>query len=378
MAKVVPKGQVCATCGADFPTSVEECPSCGRTRIAPHWIRARIPINRNVNVDLTTTSPEFGKVSERITLSKWWPGGKDKFNIKDQEQWVRIRAAVDALGTRMGWKTASPSREKAAGSQPVVTGEVDQALIRHVLRNANLEVLDPSDYAAFSELVAELLKVFTSADRALIQSFRELIPKLPSQGPQAVEELAKLLQSWSLLQINSVTMTVKSRLETIELLKQQVLDPSTYEIIGKNSIHRILERAMWLVDERYWLMSSNETLRTLIGEEWAKRNRAQASLRPDFVCGDAEGRLIILELKRPSKDLEIADLNQLETYVSIARHQSTNVRSFEAYLVGKAKSADLEDKLEFRVNSFKVLTYADLLGRAEKRYRKFLTSLDTA
>jgi len=73
-------------------------------------------------------------------------------------------------------------------------------------------------------------------------------------------------------------------LETIALFEKLVLDDRTYELKGERSIHRVLESAMWLVDERYWLMSSNRTLRTLIGRAIQRERRAELEVRPDFAC----------------------------------------------------------------------------------------------
>lgn len=80
--------------------------------------------------------------------------------------------------------------------------------------------------------------------------------KLLKQKQRALEDLDLLLQGWSLHVITNVAQQVGSRIETIELFEKQVNDDRTYEITGDNSIHRILERAMWLVDERYWLLHS--------------------------------------------------------------------------------------------------------------------------
>ena len=128
--------------------------------------------------------------------------------------------------------------------------------------------------------------------------------------------------------------------------------------MGDNSIHRILERAMWMIDERYWLLHSNGTLRKFIGDEMSKRDRKKyGKKRPDFVCGSVSNKLILLELKRPSHSLNVADLNQLELYSVIAEDYK-NFSSYEAYLVGKKKDKELDRYLKRR-SGFKVLFYSD-------------------
>ncbi|OFW66698.1 MAG: hypothetical protein A2Z12_08780 [Actinobacteria bacterium RBG_16_68_21] len=64
----------------------------------------------------------------------------------------------------------------------------------------------------------------------------------------------------------------------------------------------------------------------------------------------------------------MADLNQLEQYVVIAPEYDDSIKSFEAILVRRKKSKDLDQVLRVRSNSFKVRIYTDLLAQAERRY----------
>ncbi|MEJ7792013.1 MAG: hypothetical protein WKF65_08600 [Gaiellaceae bacterium] len=47
-----------------------------------------------------------------------------------------------------------------------------------------------------------------------------------------------------------MTNEVTRRVGLLTLFREQVLDERTYEITGDKSIHRLLGRAMWIVDER--------------------------------------------------------------------------------------------------------------------------------
>ena len=162
---------------------------------------------------------------------------------------------------------------------------------------------------------------------------------------------------WSLNVVTNVAQQVKSRLETILLFEEQIQDERTFEIIGDNSIHRILERSMWLVDERYWLLHSNRTLLRQIGDDMSKEDRRRyGSKRPDFVCGSYGNKLIVLELKRPSHELVVEDLNQIERYV-LASEKYQPLKSYQAYLIGTKVSDELRRTLRHRSSSFSILTY---------------------
>lgn len=202
-----------------------------------------------------------------------------------------------------------------------------------------------------------------------------VVQNLPKENKRAVEDLADLLKTWSLKQITSISTQVIDRIQTLELFKNRILDDKTYEIRGEDSIHRILERAMWIIDERYWLLHSNETLRTIVGNEIVKKNKGNEKKRPDFVCGSVGDKLIIVELKRPSHPLTVDDLNQLEMYLSIIEQHHSG-KTFECYLIGKSVSVELERIKKHRASHFKVRTFADLIDDTEKRYTEYIKDLN--
>lgn len=218
--------------------------------------------------------------------------------------------------------------------------------------------------------------IVSTANAGFREAFLSVIKKLPKQKQRALEDLDDLLKNWELHVVTNVSQQVKNRLDTIDLFEERINDPKTLEINGDNSIHRILERAMWLIDEKYWLMISNKTVRTFIGKELSKTDKKKyGDKRPDFVCGTVGDRLIILELKRPSHELTIDDLNQLETYVTLA-DKYKNFTSYSAYLVGSKISDDLKARMKHRSKNFQVLFYADIIGKVRERYNDFLKSLD--
>lgn len=83
----------------------------------------------------------------------------------------------------------------------------------------------------------------------------------------------------------------------------------------------------------------------------------------------------ILGLKRPAHELTVDDLNQLETYVTLADKYKT-FSSYSAYLVGSKVNADLKARMKHRSNNFKILFYADIIEGVRGRYKDFLGSLN--
>jgi len=380
--------KICNKCGAENVKIATVCEQCGSVRFAPGWVVAKRPINRQVGVEITTTNPSYGEVEKRITLSKWWPGGSSSFHIPNIAQWQAIESIINnELGPYIGWKTKSEIltaiKEKKKNAR-AVNRDVKELVreypdfLKQVVSAIDTTKLGKEDMDGLISVMGQLADAVSDANMGFRKAFLSVVSKLPKQGQRALEDLELLLEGWSLQQITSVAQQVQSRIDTIELFKKQIKDKRTYEIYGDKSIHRILECAMWLIDERYWLLQSNSTLRTFIGNEMAKKDKKKyGKKRPDFVCGTIGEKLIIVELKRPAHELKIEDLNQLETYLTIAE-QYKNFRAYEAYLIGNKKSSDLERRLKHRSNKFKVWTYTDLIADTENRYRDFLTTIKTS
>ncbi len=378
------KFKICNKCGTENPLNADKCSNCKSNKFAPGYILKSSPITRQTFVQVTKSQ----KGDNRITLYKWWPGGKSSFNINNLEQWEKIRDIIESRMLQfLGWKTKDKIVEKIKQFDEVDKDEETQKYIeeltknypdfvRKILSDIDFENIDSSNYQEFADIVNELSEIISKTDKGFRYAFRNVIKQLPKQQKRAVEDLDNLLKTWSLKQITTISTQVVQRLQTLELFKERVLDDKTYEIRGENSIHRILEKAMWIIDERYWLMHSNETLRKIVTKELSEKYKKFEKKRPDFVCGEVGNKLIIIELKRPSHELKTEDLNQLETYLKIIENHTT-VKRFEAYLVGRKISDDLIKTMKYRGNQFKILTFTDMIADTEKRYKEFIEALNT-
>lgn len=381
MAKKMNHTKVCQSCGADNRLRAQECASCKSKRFAPRFVRKIDKVNRQFYVQVTDAYKQNDP--PRVTLYKWWPGGRVSFNINTSEQWEKVKEIIDQrLSRYLSWKTKKEiiseieicEKEERNSTQRLKSlAKSYPNFIRKILKEIDFSKVKDTDYQDIVDIMNDLIATVTQTDQSFRLAFRKVIRELPKQNKRAIEDLSELLKTWSLKQVTTITYQVIERLDTLKLFKERVLDDKTYEIRGDNSIHRILERAMWIVDERYWLLHSNETLRKIVEKELQKKDKKYKDKRPDFVCGTVGKRLIIIELKRPSHALSVDDLNQLETYLSIIEeHDDTS--SFEAYLVGRKIGDELKRRMKYRGTQFKVRTYSQLIDDAEKRYSEYLSS----
>jgi hypothetical protein len=297
---------------------------CGSTRLAPPWVLARRTIGRGFDVRITESSADYGKPRKRISLSRWWPGSgaRAALNVNSPDELAAVIAACRDFALELHWPVAT----EPASVQP---------------RDTTL--------AATSTLLAKL-----------------------GDDPAATRTLASLLERWSLRQIGDVACEVRRRLEAIALLERVASDERTYELRTDHSIHRVLERSLWLVDERYWLLTSNAQLRTLIGMKIS----AHAKLRPDFTCATSGTEGAIVELKRPSHPLQVEDLNQVERYLVLAEQHAPRT-AWRALLIGGRLSAELKRTARHRP-AVEIRTFAEVATDARRRYRDYLRIVGSA
>lgn len=380
--------KVCSRCGFDCALDARTCSECGSEKFAPDWVIAKRPVNRQVSVEVTKSNPKFGETQERLTLSKWWPGGSATFHLPNLGQWEEIEHIINNdLAPLIGWKPADElvksikkksknGKSGAAGEDYIALMDAHPDFLKKLVQAIDPNRISKKEFDDVVEIFGNISDALTNANAGFREAFLAVVEKLPKQKGRALEDLNLLLQSWSLQVVTNVAQQVKARMETVELFEKQIQDEKTFEIISDNSIHRILERAMWLIDERYWLLQSNNTLRKFIGEEMSKRDKKKyGKKRPDFVCGTVDNKLIILELKRPSHSLTVEDLNQLEIYTVIAEDYK-NFTSYEGYLVGSKEDSELRRYLRRR-SGFKVLHYADIIEKTKGRYKEFLDAIES-
>ncbi len=367
-------GRICKKCGARNPASAKACATCGSVRLAPPWVLARREVTKLFEVQITSSSERFGPPVRRITLSKWWPGSAGRspsFNIPTPTQWARVRDIVERdFGPRLGWQV--PSTYSSLPNPPPTEAGLRDLARQHPARQA---WGDPDRFVdAWSPEAVALVKRISrdqaTLDRPFGDAYRALIERLPREGGAALVELQRLLESWSLHQVTQLTAELGRRLEAIDLFEQIVLDEKTYELKGERSIHRVLESAMWIVDDRYWLMSSNRTLRTLIGGKMRRARRGVAALRPDFACAQLATQGVIVELKRPAHRLTVQDLNQAERYLVLAERYARGI-TWTAILVGSAATEEARRTAKHRT-AVTIQSFADLLADARQRYREYL------
>lgn len=380
--KSTPKYKICEHCEEKVELKTDVCTQCGKKEFRPGFIEKRRKITRNFSINIM---PHFtNKDSKIINLYKWFPGKSPwKININSSEEWQKIVSIIEnELAPLVGWKVENKllraikepteSMPKTKEEITAITQEYPKFLLK-IIKSLDFKQIDEKNHKHVLDILKSIGEVIAKSDEVFLTVFKSILRTLPNQEKLALIQLEDLLKDWSLKQITGITKLVKERINDIQRFELAITKDVTFEIKGNESIHRILERAMWIIDERYWLLHSNETLRKIVGDEIVKRNKKDERKRPDFVCGSVGNKTIIVELKRPSHKLIVDDLNQLEDYLSIIETSSGISSGYEAYLVGKKIDDNLMRKIKYRRSDlFKIRTFSDLIDDTKRRYKQYL------
>ena len=222
-------------------------------------------------------------------------------------------------------------------------------------------------------LVGFLNLLLDSSERENILTILEGVVKLSDEERC---QLANVLKSTNVTNINKLVNMVHDRLKVIECLKLLVFDLKKFTT-ERGQIQSIVENNYWLFGESYQLVTADEPFEKLLtkylcvldGKPVPKKadkahiDNSEANRRPDiFMCRhklDESGEFndeieehIIVELKRPSVNIGIEQYRQIEDYFRFIKKEprfGSSTRKWRFYVV----SSIIEDEIKDRYKSFK-------------------------
>lgn len=300
-------------------------------------------------------------------------------NIKCAEDWETIKNIIDGdFAADLGWISKKEALKKLE-EKPTMDTVKEILEKRPTITLDFLEVTDVSkmEVNAIQRFAEKLLKKNKEVIGKYMQVFNSLLG-IQKKDEQYIMKLDDIIQKISLYGITSTMNHVMYRLTKINIFEKMVMDDSTYERKGEDSIHRFLERDIWILGEEYQILKSDRPLRESIQNRFVKKYKKYGKLRPDFVCSRYENMAVIVEIKRPSHELTIDDLNKIEFYREIAGEYSGTFKDSNCYLIVKSIPPDLEDIVYKREKiDVHVKTYNDAINEVRTRYLKLLEILES-
>jgi len=176
-----------------------------------------------------------------------------------------------------------------------------------------------------------------------------------------ISSVADALAEFGLVEMVYLVEQAKARyifLDELETLGQK---PEALEI----SMHKAIEKNLWILGPQYTLFSSNKTLArqasTYMDQKFTGK---RAKNRPDLLLNeDLDGRALLIEFKRPSHSLNHDDYQQATSY----RHDLSKILSkpIEVLVIGGRRSPDFPvANLE---PSVRAVSYDDVIGSARRQ-----------
>lgn len=309
----------------------------------------------------------------------------ESVRIKNPEELSKLKLQLDYLAGKLGWKelkehieTVREQLEKRAKLDPRALKLVEQypeaviEMIKTLDKILGKKKLSIEDIPLVRKFTETLLSALFGKKALMISLNLRLINRLGKEtDPRGITELLKLLEDYKLPQLTSVTGIITDRLQKLKLLEAQIQNERAYEIKGENSIHNQLAEALWILDDRYWLLSSNRSLQKFLGEKYEKKGSTK---RPDFICADFERTLVIVEIKRPSLKVKREHIDQLEEYVITASDfQEYGKRT--GFLIAKRIPTDLARIVKHRP-LIKFKSYTQVIKECRTRYRQYLDAVE--
>lgn len=329
----------------------------------------------NVKVGYVKKHPE----NNCILLEKQWKGKNgyeiDKFNIRDGEDWLSIKKAVDNLWPELKEGITSEDIEKAINKAVSETKLLDLIAKYPELLS---KIPEDIDILSLPQEEKEALKKLLQVGGKITN---EVIKKLSEQPINDLEDFVRLLGELKLSTINSLITHISSRVNFINMFEKVIHNEGSYERRGKDSIHNLLRFNIWMVDRNFSVLHDDETLRNIILAEWDKEVAKGKDMgkRPDFLCmvdllseRSNYKKLVIIEIKRPSVKICLDHIDQVMEYrTTLQEHSGKPIDEFTCYLVGKEVDKKLQMN-DFSRSGFVIKTYTDFIGEARHFYEEYL------
>lgn len=174
-----------------------------------------------------------------------------------------------------------------------------------------------------------------------------------------IYEFAEALEQFGLLEMTNLIQQCSHRLDFLDYLDGLISNTETLE----KEVHLALEKSLWVLGNKYSLMSSNQTLKRVINEYTEKKYKGDnADKRPDLLlANDLGDKYLLIEFKRPSHALDRTDEAQVQKYRDeLSNHLSE--KEIEVIIIGGKINYTADSRYDNP--SIKAHTYNDIISKA--------------
>ena len=202
---------------------------------------------------------------------------------------------------------------------------------------------------------------------------KELLDSILKADLDDVEKLADLISEWGVRNVAGVAALVRQHINIIKKLEELVNNTSALE----KQIHKLFEKNLWLLDDKYKLWGSDKSLKNILGENLKKEFDKQKHLRPDLVCLSNYSEAVVMEFKHPKVIISTKDLTQILKYKGLIQKQMPNISNITVFVIGKQydESVRAIKKDQENAGNF-LMSYSEVLSNASRKYSDILKILE--
>jgi len=205
-------------------------------------------------------------------------------------------------------------------------------------------------------------------------AYWEVLERINEARETDVGSFAEALEQFGLLELSTIGMQAAHRRTFLDFLDQLVQNAATHE----KDAHKAFENNLWMLGRKYSMMSSNVTLKSVIGtycDRTFQGNRA--SKRPDLLLSQDYGdSYLLIEFKRPSHPITRDDIAQAEKYRDDLSSRLSSTSKMDIMLIGKGRSPTLDaNRLH---DTIAIHSYVSIISSARTEMDWLIASLTAA
>jgi hypothetical protein len=202
-------------------------------------------------------------------------------------------------------------------------------------------------------------------------AYWEVLERISEARDTDVASFAEALEQFGILELSTIGIHAAHRLSFLNFLDQLVQNIATLE----KDVHKAFEGNLWMLGRKYSLMSSNATLKSVIGTYCDSAFKgSRASKRPDLLLSQFYGdSYLLIEFKRPSHSITRDDIAQAEKYRDDLSSRLSSTSKMEIFLIGKGRSPTLDaNRL---LETITIHSYASVISSARTELDWLIASL---
>lgn len=204
--------------------------------------------------------------------------------------------------------------------------------------------------------------VFVLLEALERNDYRALLEHIAEADKKDIVAIAESLNDFSLAEMALLVERSNARLKFLDNLEILTNDPNTLEA----TIHKALEKSLWIFGAEFSLFSSNKTLKSQIEAYLGKKYSGdRATKRPDLLLNEnLNQEYLLIEFKRPAHKLSYEDYQQATSYRNDFRPYTD--KSIRVLLIGGSRGIDLPP-LDGREPSVQILLFNEVISTARKQ-----------